>query len=50
MPEASVKNAYPRAREIAARLGYANPSELHRAFRAWTGMTTGQFRRSEARR
>jgi AraC-like DNA-binding protein len=33
--------------QISERLGYASPSELHRAFRAWTGMTPRQFRRSE---
>lgn len=31
--------------QIADRLGYTSPSELHRAFRAWTGMTPRQFRR-----
>lgn len=31
--------------EVAHRLGYASASELHRAFRAWTGMTPRQFRR-----
>lgn len=32
--------------DIARRLGYATVAEFHRAFRAWTGMTPGQFRRS----
>jgi AraC-like DNA-binding protein len=31
--------------EIARRLGYSSATELHRAFRVWTGMTPGQFRR-----
>jgi AraC-like DNA-binding protein len=32
--------------DIARRLGYAEPSELHRAFRTWTGMSPRQFRRA----
>lgn len=30
---------------IAERLGYASAAELHRAFRAWTGMTPGAYRK-----
>jgi AraC-like DNA-binding protein len=30
--------------EIAWRLGYGQPSEFHRAFRAWTGVTPARFR------
>ncbi len=30
--------------EVALRVGYADPSNFHRAFVALTGMTPGQFR------
>lgn len=30
---------------IAERLGYASPTELHRAFLAWTGTTPGAYRK-----
>jgi AraC-like DNA-binding protein len=32
--------------EIADLLGFAQPSEFHRAFRQWTGTTPGQYRSS----
>jgi len=32
--------------EVAYHLGYTQPSEFHRAFRAWTGTTPRQYRRS----
>ncbi|MBO9521326.1 MAG: AraC family transcriptional regulator ligand-binding domain-containing protein [Nocardioidaceae bacterium] len=32
--------------QIAARLGYADPSNFVRAFRRWTGRTPGSYRRS----
>lgn len=35
--------------EIATRLGYAAPSELTRAFRRWTGMGPGAYRRTHRR-
>ncbi len=31
--------------DVAADLGYAEPSAFHRAFRKWTGLTPGAFRR-----
>jgi AraC-like DNA-binding protein len=31
--------------EVAAELGYAEPSAFHRAFRKWTGVTPGAYRR-----
>jgi AraC-like DNA-binding protein len=34
--------------EIAYRLGYANPSEFHRAFRDWRGIAPKQYRRKNA--
>ena len=37
------RSAAPVA-EIAARLGYAEPSVFTRAFRRWTGATPGQWR------
>ncbi|RBP16900.1 AraC family transcriptional regulator [Roseiarcus fermentans] len=35
--------------DIAAELGFAEPSAFHRAFRKWTGATPGTFRRKDAR-
>jgi AraC-like DNA-binding protein len=32
--------------EIAAVLGFAEPSAFHRAFRKWTGLTPGVWRKS----
>jgi len=32
--------------EVADRLGYSHPAELHRAFRAWTGTTPRRYRES----
>lgn len=34
--------------EVAARLGYQDPSNLGRAFRAWFGMSPSEFRRRES--
>jgi AraC-like DNA-binding protein len=30
--------------ELAARLGFSEPSAFHRAFRRWTGGTPGSYR------
>jgi len=35
--------------ELAASLGFAEPSAFHRAFRKWRGTTPGAYRRSVAR-
>lgn len=35
--------------EIAARLGYRHPTEIHRAFRSWIGTTPVAYRRSMRR-
>ncbi|WP_171241525.1 AraC family transcriptional regulator, partial [Ruegeria sp. HKCCA5491] len=35
--------------EIAASLGYTSSSNFTRAFRAWTGHSPGEFRRTMAR-
>lgn len=34
--------------DIAARLGFAEPSAFHRAFKKWTGANPGQYRLQEA--
>jgi AraC-like DNA-binding protein len=34
--------------EVASRLGFAEPSAFHRAFRKWTGATPGEYRRAPA--
>ncbi|MDD3764442.1 MAG: AraC family transcriptional regulator [Nevskiales bacterium] len=34
--------------EIAAELGFAEPSAFHRAFKQWTGVRPGEYRRSQA--
>ena len=31
--------------EIAQALGFAEPSAFHRAFRQWTGVSPGDYRR-----
>ena len=36
--------------EIALRLGYSEQSSFCRAFRAWTGVTPGEYRRQHSRR
>lgn len=41
LPDASLSVA-----EVAARLGYSEPSAFHRAFLKWTGQTPGSYRRS----
>lgn len=33
-------------REVADRLGFAEPSAFHRAFRKWTGCTPGEYRQT----
>jgi AraC-like DNA-binding protein len=33
---------------VAAELGYTEPSAFHRAFRKWTGMSPGEFRKGMA--
>jgi len=32
--------------EVAERLGFAEPSAFHRAFRKWTGGTPGEYRQT----
>ena len=32
--------------DVAYLLGFAKPSTFHRAFRKWTGLTPGEFRKS----
>lgn len=36
--------------EIAAALGFAEPSAFHRAFRKWCGVSPGEYRRAQRRR
>jgi len=38
-----------RISEVASQLGYAETSEFHRAFRAWTGTTPKRYRRLGAK-
>ena len=32
--------------EIAERLGFSEPSTFHRAFKKWTGVSPGEYRRN----
>ena len=36
--------------QVATALGFAEPSAFHRAFRQWTGVRPGDYRRTHARR
>ncbi len=36
--------------DVAAELGYSEPTAFHRAFRGWTGASPGAFRREQVRR
>lgn len=36
------------AEDIAERLGFAEPSTFHRAFRRWTGLAPGEYRRQRS--
>jgi AraC-like DNA-binding protein len=41
---AKISNADRSIADIAPRLGYADTSAFHRAFKRWTGVTPGQYR------
>jgi AraC-like DNA-binding protein len=32
--------------DIAERLGFSEPSTFHRAFKKWTGVSPGEYRRN----
>jgi AraC-like DNA-binding protein len=44
-----LRNPGQSSNEISDQLGFSAPSAFHRAFKRWTGMTPGQYRRAEWR-